>query len=205
MKEIELLTCEWHQIPHGLRPRAIAAARDRATQLALTWAGHPDETTYVERGLAGASRSDLARWAAKPTKLLRADIRVCHFFDALVRAQASFLRRKAPPRSSKKLIDWVKQTRARRDSCRDLLIDLHAGTPPFDRAGPEERDTLRKMMEAVRRENERAEMHLIAAAFHPAERQEPQEASVDLPVLAFPALGEPGGAPTSEDLAVLGL
>jgi hypothetical protein len=169
MKAIELLTYEWHAIPQDLRPDAIAAARDRAARLALTWTGHPDETTYVQRGLTGASPSDIARWRDKPLKVLRADVRVCHFFDACLRAQASFLRRKAPPKSVRKLVEWVKRTRARCDDCRNILIDLHCGTPPYDRAGPVERDALRRMMEAVKRENEQAEMLLIAIAFYPAQ------------------------------------
>jgi hypothetical protein len=179
MKEIELLTCEWYAIPRDLRPDAIAFARDRAARLALTWTGHPDETTYIERGLSGASSSEVTRWAAKPLKVLRADFRVCHFFDACLRAQASFLRRKTPPKSAKKMVEWVKATRSRRDGCRDLLIDLHTGTPPFNLAGPEEREAMRKMMEAIKRENERAEMLLLAMAFYPAAGLEKQDAPAE--------------------------
>src|SRR5262245_30564179 len=112
MKEIDLLICEWNDIPEDLCPHAIAITRGRASRLAMTWDGHPDETTYVQRGLLGASRLDTARWAAKPLSVLREDFRVCHFVDACLRTQASFYRRKAPPKSARKLTEWVKQTRA---------------------------------------------------------------------------------------------
>lgn len=179
MKEIELLICDWSDIPQELRPNAIAAARDRAERLALAWTGYPDETTYVEQGLRGASRLDIARWAEKPSSILRADFRVCHYVDACVRAQASFHRRKAPPKSVRKLVEWVQRTRANRDACRAILFDLHCGTPPFNLAGPVEKEALRKMMEAVKRENERAEMLLIALAFYspqwPGKREAPRD------------------------------
>jgi hypothetical protein len=175
MKEIELLTSEWNEIPWDLRPKAIALARDRAVRLALTWTGHPDERTYVERGLSGAPSSEVARWSAKPLNALRADFRVCHFFDACLRAQASFLRRKAPPKSAPKLIEWVKHTREKRAHCRDILLDLHSGKNIFSQAGPQEREALKKMMEAVKRENERAEMLLIALAFYPSPSPEKRE------------------------------
>jgi hypothetical protein len=169
MTEIDLLTRPWNEIPDDLRPNAIAIARDRAGRLALSWAGYPDETTYVERGLTGASSSDLARWRDKPPSVLRLDFRVCHFVDACIRAQASFHRRKTPPKSVRKLVEWVKQTRANRAACRDILLDIHSSTPPFGRAGSVEREALRGMMEVVRRENEQAEMLLLAMAFYPAE------------------------------------
>jgi hypothetical protein len=169
MNEIDLLTRPWNDIPDDLRPNAIAIARDRAGRLALTWTGHPDETTYVERGLTGASGSDLARWRDKPPAVLRADLRVCHFVDACIRAQTGFHRRKTLPKSARKIVAWVKQTRANRAACRDILLDIHCGTPPLGRAGTVEREALRGMMEVVRRENELAEMLLIAMAFYPAE------------------------------------
>jgi hypothetical protein len=169
MNEIDLLTCAWNDIPDELRPNAITAARDRAGRLALGWAGHPDETTYVERALTSASSSDLARWRDKPPAVLRADLRVCHFVDACIRAQTGFHRRKAPPKSARKLVEWVKRTRANRAACRDILLDIHCGTPPFSLAGTVEREALRGMMEVVRRENEQAEMLLLAMAFYPAQ------------------------------------
>jgi hypothetical protein len=67
------------------------------------------------------------------------------------------------------LVKRVKPTRANWDDCRTILIDLHCGALPFDQAGPVEREALRRMMEEVRRENERAEMLLIAMAFYSAE------------------------------------
>jgi hypothetical protein len=197
MKAIDLLTCEWNDLPQDLRPNAIAAARDRAARLAMAWDGYPDETTYVERALHDASRADRVRWAAKAPSILRADFRVCHYVDACVRAQAPFHRRKAPPKSVRKLTEWVKQTRANREACRNVLLDLHCGTPPFHLAGPVERDALRKMFEAVRRENERAEMLLIALAFYPAdglEKQQPRQLPewLSFPTLPEPLLGESG-------------
>jgi hypothetical protein len=211
MREIDLLTHEWNDIPPELRPAAVAAARDRASRLALAWTGVPDEITYVERGLSGASRPDIARWAAKSLPVLRADFRVCHYVDACIRAQASFHRRKAPPRSARKLVQWVKRTRADLNACRSILIDLHCGTPPFNRAGPLEREALRKMMEAVRRENERAEMLLLAMAFYPAARLEKREASGELEGLGLRTLpGETvtpsgGAAPDEIEAPVRGL
>jgi hypothetical protein len=175
MNEIDLLTCAWNDIPDELRPNAIAAARDRAGRLALSWSGQPDETTYVERGLTGASSSDLARWRDKPTAVLRADLRVCHFVDACIRSQASFHRRKAPPKSARKLVEWVKRTRANRAACRDILLDMHSDTPPFSLAGSAEREALRGMMSAIRRVNEQAEMLLLAMAFYPAEGLKPRK------------------------------
>jgi hypothetical protein len=62
----------------------------------------------------------------------------------------------------------VKRSRFNWDACRNILIDLHCGTPPYDRAGPVEREALRRMIEAVRRENEQAEMLLISKGFYPA-------------------------------------
>jgi hypothetical protein len=191
MKEIDLLICEWNDIPQHLRPNAIAAARDRAGRLAMAWDGYPDETTYVERGLEGASRPDVARWAARSPSVLRTDLRVCHFVDACVRAQASFHRRKAPPQSAKKLTEWVKRTRANRDACRDILLDLHCDTPPFNRAGPVERQALRKMMEAMKRENERAEMLLLALAFYPPKWLEKRKAPRGLEELTLETLAQP--------------
>jgi hypothetical protein len=169
MNEIDLLTLPWNDIPDDFRPNAISVARDRAGRLALTWSGHPDETTYVERALTGASSSDLARWRDKPPAVLRLDLRVCHFVDACIRAQTGFHRRKAPPKSARKLVEWVKRTRANRVACRDILLDMHCGTPPFSLAGTVEREALRRMMEVVKRENEQAEMLLLAMAFYPAE------------------------------------
>jgi len=191
MREIDLLICEWNDLPQHLRPNAITFARDRAARLAMAWDGNPDETTYVERGLQGASRSDSARWAAKSPSVLRTDLRVCHFVDACVRAQASFHRRKAPPASARKLTDWVKRTRANRDACRDLLLDLHCGTPPFHLAGTEERQALRKVMEAMKRENERAEMLLLALAFYPPKWLEKQEPLPGFEGLTLETLAEP--------------
>jgi hypothetical protein len=169
MNEIDLLTCAWNDIPDDLRPNAISVARDRAGRLAMAWAGHPDETTYIERGLTGASSFDIARWRDKPTAVLRRDFRVCHFVEACIRAQASFHRRKGPPKSVRKIVEWVRRTRANRAACRDILLDIHCGTPPFSLAGTVEREALRRMMEAVKRENELAEMLLLAMAFYPAE------------------------------------
>src|SRR5688500_6905088 len=103
MKPIDLLTRDWHSIPRELRPEAIAVARDRAVRLALQWTVCTDVRTYVERGLKGASGSEIARWAEKPVAALRADLRVCHFVHAGVRSPVSFHRRKAIPRSAKKL------------------------------------------------------------------------------------------------------
>jgi hypothetical protein len=65
------------------------------------------------------------------------------------------------------------------------LIDLHCGTPPFNEAGSVERDALRKMMEAVKRENERAEMLLIALALYPAQSPEKREAAREFEYLTF--------------------
>jgi hypothetical protein len=189
MTPIELLTQDWHKIPRELRPEAIAIVRDRAVRLALQWSGNPDETTYAERALKGAPASAIAHWSEKPLAALRTDLRVCHFVDACLRSQASFHRRKAPPRSARKLIEWVKQTRAHLDRCRDLLIDLHCGTPPYNEAGPVEREALRKMVEASRRENERAEMLLLAMAFYPAQSLEKPAAPSEEPdELSLPPL-----------------
>jgi hypothetical protein len=69
----------------------------------------------------------------------------------------------------------VKRTRANRAACRDILLDIHCGTPPFGRAGSVERQALRGMMEVVKRENEQAEMLLLAMAFFPAERLKTRE------------------------------
>lgn len=201
MKEIELLTCEWALIPRDLRPDAIANARDRAGRLALTWSGDPDESTYVEHGLRGASRLDAARWSEKTPAILRADIRVCHYVDACVRAQAAFYRRKALPKSARKMVEWVKRTRANRGACRDILIDMHAGTPPYSLAGPVEREALRKMREAVRRENERAEMLLIAMAIYPAGQIQERASRPEVEELLFPSLPESTrGAESSQSL-----
>lgn len=198
MNPIDLLTHDWHKIPREFRPEAIALARDRAVRLALQWPGNPDETTYVERGLKGAPASEIARWSEKPLAVLRADLRVCHFVDACIRSQVSFHRRKALPRSAKKLVEWVKQTRVHLDRCRDLLIDLHCGTPPYNEAGPVEREALRKMVESSRRENERAEMLLLAMAFYPAQSLEKPTVPPEEPdELILPAIPRASGARSS--------
>ncbi len=191
MREIELLTCEWNDIPEPLRPNAISIARDRAARLAMAWDGSPDENTYVERGLVGASRSDIARWAAKPPAALRTDLRVCHYVDACVRAQAAFHRRKAPPKSTRQLVEWVKRTRRNRDACRDLLLDIHCDTPPFHLAGSLERQALRKTMEALKRENERAEMLLLALAFYSPKWLEKHEVRPQPEELTLQIFSEP--------------
>jgi hypothetical protein len=53
-----------------------------------------------------------------------------------------------------------------------------------------EREALRRMMEAVKRENEQAEMLLIAMAFYPAEGLEKRDAPKDLEGLGLLPLPE---------------